>query len=347
MKANQPLLMITPGNPDGIGPEVVQKAFLKNLLPKDVTYLIVGARSPFQQIKVNELDSKLPLNELLATLRKQSKKLPFFLPAPEKAPIPTLNLNGYQAGWSLERAVTLCLEAKKSALCTGPIDKKDLNDGGFAYAGHTDFLAHLCGRRDRVTMMLANEELRVGLVTTHLPLKEVPKKISQKRIFQTIDRVIQALQNRFGCSRPQVAVLGLNPHAGEQGLLGKEEQEQIYPAIVQARRFWKNEARIDGPFPADSFFGLELMKSKKNRYDAVIAMYHDQGLIAVKQVDFKNSINTTLGLPIIRTSVDHGTGKDIVGKGKADPSSFVAAVKMARQQVKKTIKEPKGKKNGI
>ncbi len=336
MPNKKPLILITPGDPDGIGPEIFWKAFRTNALPRDCQYLVIGAEKPFKKLRAKYLITEPSSNveKLIGRPKRHTGNGFRLLGAPKKTPISNLSLNGYQCGWSIERAVNYSFQHRNSAIVTGPIDKKKLIEGGYPYAGHTDFLARLTGRRKKVTMMLVNEFFRISLVTTHIPLKEVSKRITLQKINQTILHTIEALQSKWGIKKPKIALLALNPHAGEEGLLGMEENRKILPAIRKARKEWGETIQIDGPFPSDSFFGTQLMKQKKARYDAIIAMYHDQGLIPVKLLDFQSTVNITLGLPLIRTSVDHGVGMDIVGKGIADPSSFIAAVKLARKLVK-------------
>ena len=195
---------------------------------------------------------------------------------------------------------------------------------GFFYNGHTEILAEKT-KAAGFAMMLAGDKLRVVLVTIHIPLKDVPRALSQEKILQTITLTDSFLRTRMGVENPKIAVAGLNPHAGEGGMFGDEEQRLILPAVnlAKGQRF-----DVHGPYPPDTIF----YHAQKGLYDAVICMYHDQGLIPFKMIHFTDGVNTTLGLPIIRTSVDHGTAYDIAGKGKADPGSLTAAIKMAAAQ---------------
>ena len=192
-------------------------------------------------------------------------------------------------------------------------------------------LQSLCGA-DNVTMMMASPVMRTVLVTTHEPIKTLSASLTQQKILSCIENTLSGLKNYWGIKMPRLAVLGLNPHAGDNGLFGREELEIISPAIKQARTLFKSKS-IEGPFPPDGFFAQWRTNHSKN-FDAVVCMYHDQGLIPVKLLDFKNTVNVTLGLPIARTSVDHGVGLDIAGKNKADPSSFCAALLLAHSIVK-------------
>ena len=222
---------------------------------------------------------------------------------------------------AIEIAVSACLGGEAAALVTAPIHKAVLNAAGFAFPGHTEFLAHLTGAR-RAVMMLASDKLRVVPLTIHMPVAKVPGAISKQTVFDTGEVILTALRRDFGILNPRLAVAGLNPHAGEDGMLGEEEVTVIAPAIaaLKARGF-----NIRGPLSADTLFHDEARKT----YDAALCMYHDQALIPIKSLSFWDGVNVTLGLPIVRTSPDHGTALDIAGQGKADARSMIAAVKMA------------------
>jgi 4-hydroxythreonine-4-phosphate dehydrogenase len=207
-----------------------------------------------------------------------------------------------------------------NAVATAPINKEALRLAGLPWNGHTDLLAHLTGSA-RVAMMFYSEELRVVLATVHVPLADVPRVLTREVMEQTIELTAREFP-RFGVSKPRLGVAGLNPHAGEHGLFGLEEQQVIEPAIACCRA---RGIDVSGPFPADTLF----VRARRGEFDVVVACYHDQGLIPVKLVAFGRAVNVTLGLPIIRTSVDHGTAFDIAGRGIADPESMVAAVLLA------------------
>jgi len=218
------------------------------------------------------------------------------------------------------RAVADAQDGTVHAVATAPINKEALRLAGLPWNGHTDLLAHLTGAK-HVAMMFHSEELRVVLATVHAPLADVPALLTRERMEQTIDLAARELP-RFGVARPRLGVAGLNPHAGEHGLFGFEEQRVIEPAVACCRA---RGVDVSGPFPADTLF----VRARRGEFDAVIACYHDQGLIPVKLVAFGRAVNVTLGLPIIRTSVDHGTAFDIAGKGVADAESLIAAVLLA------------------
>ncbi len=218
------------------------------------------------------------------------------------------------------RAVDDARKGDVQAIATAPVNKEAFRLAGLPWSGHTDLLAHLTGAAD-VAMMFHSDALRVVLATVHIPLADVPRALTAASVEMTIALTARELP-RFGIARPRIAVAGLNPHAGEHGLFGREEETAIGPAIEACRR---RGIDVSGPFPADTIF----VRALKREFDVVVACYHDQGLIPVKLVAFGQAVNVTLGLPIVRTSVDHGTAFDIAGKGKADPESMIAAVLLA------------------
>jgi 4-hydroxythreonine-4-phosphate dehydrogenase len=220
----------------------------------------------------------------------------------------------------LDCAIAGCLSGEYQAMVTAPVQKSVINDAGIVFTGHTEYLAERC--RAGVVMMLVGGGLRVALATTHLPLVEVPRAITRSSLAKTLNVLNADLKNRFRIARPRILVAGLNPHSGESGHLGTEDSAVIAPAIADAVA-----AGIDarGPIPADTLFVPERLKGA----DAVLAMYHDQGLPVLKYASFGGGVNVTLGLPFVRTSVDHGTALDIAGKGKADAGSLIEAVKLA------------------
>ena len=223
---------------------------------------------------------------------------------------------------SLKLAVGHVIAGRAGALVTAPVHKGVINDAGFAFSGHTEFLADLADVR-RVVMMLIADTLRVALATTHLPLRDVPAAIDRDSLRDTLQIIQRELIERFDIAEPVIGVLGLNPHAGEGGYLGTEEREIIEPVIEQLRG---EGIRLEGPLPADTAF----VPRNLERLDAVLAMYHDQGLPVLKFAGFGHAVNMTLGLPFIRTSVDHGTALDLAGSGKADAGSLQAAIALAR-----------------
>jgi 4-hydroxythreonine-4-phosphate dehydrogenase len=222
---------------------------------------------------------------------------------------------------SLDVAASGCRDGTFSAMVTAPVHKGAINDAGIAFTGHTEYLAALTGAR-HVVMMLVGGGMRVALATTHVALKEVAGRITRASLERTVRVLLSDLAGRFGMRRPRVAVAGLNPHAGESGYLGREEIEIIAPVLEKLRR---EGHALAGPLPADTLF----VPAQLARYDCVLAMYHDQGLPVLKHAGFGHAVNITLGLPIVRTSVDHGTALDLAGTGRADAGSLVAATRLA------------------
>lgn len=227
---------------------------------------------------------------------------------------------------SLQLALDGCLDGRFDAVVTAPVHKGIINDAGITFTGHTEFFADGADV-DKVVMMLATQELRVALATTHLPLKDVSGAITQKSLSTVIEIIINSMQDQFALSSPKIAVCGLNPHAGEGGHMGREEIDVITPVIEQ---FKQQGCQVTGPWPADTIF----VKDYLNNYDVVLAMFHDQGLPVLKHQGFGQAVNITLGLPFIRTSVDHGTALDLAGSGKATSTSLQAAINMAEFMIK-------------
>jgi 4-hydroxythreonine-4-phosphate dehydrogenase len=308
---NKVRLVVTPGDPDGVGPEILARLVREKRIPQTVELTVVGSEEALRRHGLRDLA---------------------VIAAPAQAPAKR-HLGGYQSGWSIETATQLVLKGQADALVTGPIHKEHLQKGGYRFPGHTEFLAKLCKAKS-VTMMLANEDLRVTLVTIHVALKDVSKAITRKSVRQAILHTESALRLWWGKSQPRIAVSALNPHGGESGLFGKEESKVIEPELKALRKRFGSSVVLEGPVPADTLFAVNHQKPRSERFDAVVCMYHDQALIPVKLIDFPHTVNITLGLPIIRTSVDHGTGFDIVGKGLADPSSFEAAIQLAADLVR-------------
>lgn len=330
------LILVTPGDPEGIGPEITWKTLQQTRYSRNSSFQLVcvGATEGFTTLGV----PKSRLIEIDEGFFQEPRRLPTgriaILPAPTQLPRPTgsrpiRSLPGFQAGWSVEKAARLVLRGSAHALVTGPISKERIQQGGYLYSGHTDFLADLCGVR-QVTMMLANEQLRITLATVHIALSKVPQALTRPRLRTTIRQTAEHLRSWFGIRKPRIAIAALNPHAGEGGLFGDEELRVIHPEIRALRRSSAASGfSLHGPLPADTLFARHLLADPDDRYDAVVCMYHDQGLIPVKLLDFKKTVNLTLGLPIIRTSVDHGVAFDIAGRNKADPSSLQSAIALA------------------
>lgn len=320
---NPPPVAISMGCPVGIGPEILLRLFMQQSLPSG-QQVVVGDRGVLERT-AEHLGISIPL-------------VPW-QPGEAVADncIPVLSVSGLEAEtleWGrpdgttgkamaiyIEEAVKLVQAQTCSALVTCPIAKYSLNLAGYAYPGHTEMLADLT-RAPKYRMMMAGSRLKVVLVTIHEPIARISQLLSKQAVVDCISLTYESLQVDFDIADPEIAVAGLNPHGGELGMFGDEETDIIAPAVESCL----NLGKISGPWPPDTLFH----QAASGRYDAVIAMYHDQGLIPFKMLHFEDGVNVTLGLPIVRTSVDHGTAYDIAGQGKADPGSLQAAVSMAQ-----------------
>lgn len=325
-----PLIALTMGDPAGIGPEIIAKALLNSEIHQVCRPLVLGDMGALSRVS----DTIGPFSLQSISTPSQITGRPAII---HVMPVSDLNEDSCIAGRPtlaggramikyVTEAVRLVKAGQVSAMVTCPISKELMCRVGYQFDGHTELLAHLTGSKDYV-MMLAGDRLKVSLVTIHCALKDVHRRLKKKTIVKTIAITCQALENDFAIRGPRVAVAALNPHAGESGLVGLEDSSIVRPAVEEAR---DRGLLVDGPFPADTVF----YHASQGRYDAVVAMYHDQGLIPLKLLHFSDAVNITLGLPIIRTSVDHGTAYDIAGKGVADPSSLVAAIKMAAAMIR-------------
>lgn len=316
-------IAISIGDINGIGPEVV----LKTLSEADLTDMAIVILSSSRVLDFYSDLLSLPVDYTAADDAEDiTGPGTYLLESYGKEEI-SLNpgelsrQTGKCSMLSVEKGVELCQKDQADALVTAPISKEAINLAGYAHPGHTDFLAEKTGTTDYM-MLLVNKRLRVGLVTVHVPLKEVSGYITVASILRCIRIMHRTLVNDFRLEKPKIAVLGLNPHAGDGGIIGNEEIELIAPALQKARF---NDIEVSGPYPADGFFG----NRKYEDFDGVLAMYHDQGLVPFKTLSFGAGVNFTAGLPIIRTSPDHGTAFDIAGKNLADPSSFQHAFELA------------------
>ncbi|MBO9449372.1 4-hydroxythreonine-4-phosphate dehydrogenase PdxA [Tropicibacter sp. R16_0] len=308
------------GDPSGIGPEIAVAAWAQ--LRQDCPFVWLGDPRHLPQGTAFQVITDLADARGVAASELPVFEIPFAAPATAGSPVPE-NAAGVIA--SIETGVQLVTSGQASALCTAPIHKKALIDGaGFAYPGHTEFLAALAGV-DRVVMMLASEQLRVVPATIHIALSDVPQALTPELLSQTIAITAQGLRRQFGIAHPRIAVAGLNPHAGEGGAMGHEEGDWIAALIEDLAQ--DDTVTLTGPHPADTLFHA----AARARYDAAICMYHDQALIPIKTLDFDRGVNVTLGLPFIRTSPDHGTAFDIAGQGLANPTSLIEALKMAQR----------------
>ncbi len=339
----KPLLAITVGEPAGIGPEIsVRAAYQMRKLCQPV---LIGD-FPFLQQLAQQLDPSIQLQrvdklEQLATTLPNSESTMLVLHSPLHAAVVQGKCdasNGLSVLATLDLAISGALQGTFAAIVTAPLQKATINDAGVPFSGHTEYLAEKT-QTDKVVMMLAcsktassNRPLRVALVTIHLPLRKVADAINFSELSKIIDITHHDLQTKFGIAKPVILVTGLNPHAGESGYLGREEIDIIAPAIAAAQ---SRQIDARGPYPADTLFQEKYLDAA----DCVLAMYHDQGLPVLKHASFGKGVNITLGLPIIRTSVDHGTALDIAarGTGYADISSMLEAIQVALDMVTKRI----------
>lgn len=309
----KPKIGITMGDPNGVGPEVVVKALTHPDVLDLCEVVIFGDL---------EIIQKAANNTALSTKINQCSEFG----AKDLNP-GTIDKKAGQASLDyIKTAVKSAMANEVDAIVTAPISKESTHLAGSTYPGHTEMLKDLTGASEAV-MMFEGQKFKVMLVTIHEALADVPGLITKDRVMSTIKITQDALTNLFKIDQPKIVACGLNPHAGESGAFGREEIDHIIPAVEDARDIGIN---IDGPLPADTLFYY----ANQGRWDAVIAMYHDQGLIPFKMISFNDGVNITLGLPIIRTSPDHGTAFDIAWKGKADPSSMVEAIKVATQLAK-------------
>ena len=329
-KQQKPYLAITMGDPAGIGPEIIVKALACSAVWRICRPIVVGSVSVFEK-EAARLHSSLPVLTLQEVPRHTTRKgmTKYHLPVldPLDKPLGRFRIGKVARGPGeasircIETAVCLAQSQSVSALVTAPINKEAIHLAGCSHPGHTELLADLTKTQD-FGMMIVGGPLKVLFVTTHLSIRNLPHVLTRKRVFQAIRLAHRSMQHYFQVACPRVGVAALNPHAGEDGLFGNEEQTIIGPAVRKASR---EGIQVNGPLPADTLFGAAI----RGAYDVIVAMYHDQGLIPLKTIAFGHCINLTVGLPIIRTSVDHGTAYDIAGQGKADPHSLIEAIHLA------------------
>lgn len=329
-------LALSQGDPAGIGPDIALTAWANRAELQLPPFVFVGDPAVLK-VRARELDLEVPLKETdaegaVSAFGSAMPVLPVALGVDVVAGEPHVaNAKGTIA--AIETAVDLCFAGKARAMVTNPIAKSVLYEAGFGFPGHTEFLAELARRHTgetyRPVMMLAGPKVRAVPVTIHIPIKDVPAALTEEAIIGTCRIIAGDLKARFGLAHPRLAVAGLNPHAGESGAIGHEDEDVIHPAIMKLR-----DEGIDafGPLPADTMFHDDA----RRRYDVAVCMYHDQALIPVKALGFDDSVNITLGLPFIRTSPDHGTAFGIAGKGIARADSLVAALKLADEISRKT-----------
>ncbi|WP_339714605.1 4-hydroxythreonine-4-phosphate dehydrogenase PdxA [uncultured Sneathiella sp.] len=319
-----PLLAVTMGDPNGIGIEISAKAWQRREADHLAPFFLIGGEKEVTA-QVNSLFPDIPV-EVIADPGAARDVFPRALPL--------LTLAGgldlaQQTIEAIRLGVTFCQSGDASALVTNPIHKRRLYEAGFTHPGHTEYLAALTGEDGKSVMMLACTALKVVPATVHIPIAKVPEALDAVRLTHVIETTHRDLTRRFGLASPRLVVAGLNPHAGEDGTIGREEETVIRPVIAKLQAAGM---KITGPFPADSLFH----PAARQNYDAAICMYHDQALIPIKTIDFDGGVNVTLGLSIIRTSPDHGTAEDIAGKGIASAASLIAAIKLAAEMADAT-----------
>ncbi|HEA46895.1 MAG TPA: 4-hydroxythreonine-4-phosphate dehydrogenase PdxA [bacterium] len=333
----KPIIGITMGDAAAIGPEIIVKALSKKEIYKISSPLVIGDKEvlstecKMQNAKCKMQSAKLKLNSISRIEEARFKFGTIDLIDLKNIRIGRLKVGKVNkmaaraAVEYIEKAVSLARKGEINAIVTAPINKRGLHEAGFKFSGHTELLAHLTKTKN-YAMMLVGGPLKVVLVTTHLPLNEVSCSLNKEKIYQTI-RLTWNNMKYFGVKKPRIGVAGLNPHTGEEGLFGKEEKKFIIPAVKKAK---KKGIRTEGPISPDTIFHRAL----KGEFDCVICMYHDQGLIPLKMLAFDRGVNITLGLPITRTSVDHGTAYEIAGKGVASPQSLIETIKLAAKLAK-------------
>lgn len=323
----RPRLALTIGDPNGIGPEVLLKCLDDAALRPTFEPLVVGAAAVMEGYARALGFEHLRFEPVTHVPTRWTEMIPVL----EVADYADLSVAigqvtaaaGRLAMQAVTRAVDLCVEGQVAAMVTAPISKEAIREAGYREPGHTQFIARRVGA-PAYTMMMVSEprHLRVGLLTDHVPLKDVPASVTEAGVLEKLRLMDASLRQDFGVATPHIAVLGLNPHAGNGGVLGQEEQQVLQPALALARR---QGFQVSGPFPADGFFAAR----GHLRHDAVLAMYHDQGLVPFKTLAFDSGVNFTAGLPLVRTSPDHGTAFDIAGKGIASHQSMRHAIRLA------------------
>jgi 4-hydroxythreonine-4-phosphate dehydrogenase len=311
------------GDPGGIGPEVIVKALSRAEIRGCCNPVVIGDVTIMREaVKLSDLPLRIKTVSGIAGSRPAKgtiEVLDIRSRLPAKRGVPS-GSSGKAFFKYIEKAVELASQNEVQAIVTAPISKESLKMAGYGWPGHTEMLAELTHTKD-FAMMFVSEKLKVILCTIHIPLKEVPERVDEKIILRTIRLAEEGLE-MLGIKKPRIAVAGMNPHAGESGIMGNEESGAIIPAVKKAQKEGMN---VTGPFPPDVVF----YKAYNNEFDIIVCMYHDQGLIPFKMLAFDTGVNVTVGLPVIRTSPDHGTGFDIAWKNKADPSSMIEAIKLA------------------
>lgn len=324
----KPVIGITMGDFNGIGPEIALKAIKSPSIRKICVPVLIGSTNVFEHY-AKLLKLKITLREIDKIPRSNDDTLPILPVRKFTNPIIEHGKISYEAGRLAAESVivagVLCMNKELDGMVTAPLSKASIDFNGIPFIGQTEMLASITKSKS-YAMVLVYKDLRVALATIHIPIKKVSEELSTRLIIDKLKVLAKTLKTDFAIKKPNIAILGLNPHSGEDGKIGKEEIETIIPAINYVRK----KINVFGPFPADGFFGSGLYK----KFDAILAMYHDQGLIPLKLLGFEKGVNFTAGLPIVRTSPDHGTAFEISGKCVANPSSMIEAIKEAVKIIK-------------
>lgn len=326
---NKPVIGITLGDINGIGPEVVIKALSDSRILNHITPVIFGSTKVLSFYRKMLKFEDFHYSQLKTIKELNPRKVNVINCWHEMVEIKVGQVTseaGNCAFLALREATNYLKEDKIDAIVTAPINKKNIQRDDFKFVGHTDFISEELGVENNL-MLLVNDKLRIGVVTAHIPVKDISQNLTNEAVEKKLKIMINTLKNDFGIEKPKVALLGLNPHAGEDGLLGKEENDIIEPVVSK----FKNKGHlVFGPFPSDGFFGT----LQYQKYDGILAMYHDQGLIPFKMLGFESGVNYTAGIPKVRTSPDHGTAYSIAGKNIASPVSMREAIYMAANTIK-------------
>jgi 4-hydroxythreonine-4-phosphate dehydrogenase len=321
VRKNKPVIGISIGDINGISAEVTMKALMDARVHKSITPVIYGhgkALTFYRKLLGLDEFNFMQIKNIAEVHHKKINVINVQDECPEIIPGVETSEAGKLALVALDHAISDLKSQQIDALVTAPLNKNNINQPGFKFIGHTEYLTAAFGN-PKSMMFMVTEDMRVGLVTSHIPLREVAENITGEKIKEKLEIMRYSLQTDFGIQKPKIAVLGLNPHAGEDGLLGREEDEIIKPVIMEYK---DRGSLIFGPYPSDGFFGM----AHQNKFDGILAMYHDQGLIPFKTIAFSTGVNFTAGLPIVRTSPDHGTAYGIAGKNLADEGSMRAAI---------------------
>lgn len=336
-KKQKPILGISIGDINGIGVEVTLKALSDPRVFKNFTPLIYGHGKVIsffrKQLNLEEFNFT-QIRNVEEVQHRKVNVLNITEESPEVVPGVETQEAGKFAFEALKQATEDLKSGKIQGLVTAPVNKNNINTPEFSFVGHTEYITQYVGVQESL-MMMVGENLRVGLITGHIPLSQVSSKVTKEKIIEKANLFLKSLQKDFGIGKPKIAILGLNPHAGEDGLLGKEEEEIIKPAI---RELKDQNKLVFGPYPADGFFGM----LHQYKFDGVLAMYHDQGLIPFKSLAFSSGVNFTAGLPVVRTSPDHGTAYNIAGKNLADEGSMRASLLLASDILEVHFQESEG-----